>query len=830
MADPYASFASEVPKAAPDPYAAFASPAAPEKPQAKADEPLAKRGILFPVGETQKGEPTLAVPEIIHAPYQAFKTAWEKLSEAPGVPLSDRPEETAKQVAGEGLTAATGALPATSFGVLGRGAPGTVGAVGSVAREALSNEIGSSSGWLASRLRYAGAEPTGAMLEQAARDMAQRPVPQQAPAWLPDRLALATERAGQAAEDLAAHQELGVRPFGPAFQQGPMAATARQITEVPVVGAPLKNALDQSYRGVAEAADTVAGQVGREGTRETVGTGIQRGLQRFGSARLEELEPGIAADAGVMPYGASQRVDLMSAAARQRAADAAAIERQVGQPQARTSRGASVPPAGTRNQTLIERRDIEDLSPAELNSLIRTPADQTSFATRASALYEAADRMIPDLTRVNGSVNPGQLAAANMRQALTSINANIANQISGQAAIGGELAARFLNANSHFSLDQLRAVRTEIGRQIADYNPLQATLSGGQLRQLYGAISTDIEVGLRDLYNRALIASRLPAGDPRRVGADVVERAAGALRTFRTADRYFRQGRERIDRFMGVLNADRPEAAVDRLMAAATQRGSANMRMVRAAFHALRPEERADLTALMLRRMGTPAGSAGGITREVGFSPTSFMTAWNNMAPEARNMLFGGEHARAIDSLYRVSRRLAEVEKLANHSRTASNGLTIMGLVSGAGSIITSLMTGNPLPLATSAGVGSLMMSLSTVLSRPSYVRLAVAYANARARVLSAPFVASGRMGAMMRGNAPGAGELRALSASVREIFAAAAQDPRLLPFARQVASENGIDPSQAKEQQDRQKPLGPQDRKSSQQPTSRPGLTAPPH
>lgn len=710
----------------------FPAIAAPPKDQSKPE-----RGIFVPGGfDPKTGEfSRLVAPEIIHAPYEAFK----RLLASPEALQSQDPQ-VGKDVAGQALTVGAAALPGTAFGKVAR-APANVA---------------------------------------------------------PEAVDMARNRAASAAGDLAATEALGVRPFGPAFQQGPMAATARQILEVPLVGAPIKNALDEAHVGLSQAAERVAADVGRGGTPETVGSAVQRGLERFRTAGVDDLEPGVLQARGVAPYAPVQRPDIMSAGQAERQAQAQtmmqvpALRGPAVGPTAYTSRGVPVPPAQTLNQTYLARRTAADLSDQELSTLIRTPAHETSFGARAEALYEAADRMIPDLARSNGSMNPGRLPAANMRQTLSAINSSIANQISGQRAIGGDLAARFLNRQSHFSLDELRAVRTEIGRQIADYNPMQATLSGGQLRQLYGAISRDMEVGLRDLYNRSVIASRLPAGNPARVSREVVERAAGALRTFRTADRYYRMGSMNMDRFMGVVGAASPEQATTKVLAAATQRGGANMGLLRSAYAGLRPEERADLSALLIRKLGTPQPSSGGIVREVGFSPSSFTTGWNAMTPEARRLMFGGPHAQAIENLMRAARRLAEVEKLANHSRSASNGLTVMGIVGGGGSVLTSFATGNVLPILTGVGGAGLMTSLSVVMSRPSYARLAVAYANARSRVVSAPFNAAGRASSA----APSRSDRMALASSVRALIAAAANDNRLLPLARQVASENGIDPA----------------------------------
>jgi hypothetical protein len=75
--------------------------------------------------------------------------------------------------------------------------------------------------------------------------------------WLAGRAAgpapLAVQRAREAVEDAGAHARLGVRPFGPAFSSGPMASTARQLAETPLIGAPVRNALEESISNTAAA-------------------------------------------------------------------------------------------------------------------------------------------------------------------------------------------------------------------------------------------------------------------------------------------------------------------------------------------------------------------------------------------------------------------------------------------------------------------------------------------------------------------------------------------------------------------------------------------------
>jgi hypothetical protein len=97
------------------------------------------------------------------------------------------------------------------------------------------------------------------------------------------------QRAQEVEQDAAAFDRLGVRPFGPAFSSGPMAATAKQVTEVPVLGAPTRNALEESLTGARDAARDVASRYGGSTTAREAGQVAQEGIERFKDARPADV-------------------------------------------------------------------------------------------------------------------------------------------------------------------------------------------------------------------------------------------------------------------------------------------------------------------------------------------------------------------------------------------------------------------------------------------------------------------------------------------------------------------------------------------------------------
>lgn len=539
---------------------------------------------------------------------------------------------------------------------------------------------------------------------------------------------MARQRYTEAVADAAAHDNLDIRPFGPSFNQGPVASIGKQLTETPIVGGPLRNNLDETMQDAASAAGRIAQQISPTATAESAGSAVQRGLARMATAGMEDLEPAALQRLNVPTVAAVPRAQVMSAGAAQAAQQAAPIRQQIGANTAQTTRGATVPAARPLSQTLTTRTTPEMLDDAQLARVIRAPAHETSFATRQEALYERAWRMLPARMRSNGTANPNVVAAVNTRQTMGQIDASIANQIGGQTTIGGALAERFRNAQTaNFPLGDLRAIRTEVGRQLRGQGamPTENTLNRTQLRQLYGALSRDIETGIETIANRAAIQAGR-TGNQQDVA--MARQAAGALHAMRTADRYTRQGMERIDRFMQVMDAQSPEAAARRIVQASLDGTKGNIRMARAAANALRPEERSDMGSLIIQEMGRPVASARGIVAEVGWSPQSFVTRWVQMSPEARGLWFTAEHGRAIDDLFRVAHRIANVDALANTSRSGTTAMNMGGALAGIGS----LARGD---IATPLAIGASSVAASVLMSRPAYTRWMTQYMLLRANV-----------------------------------------------------------------------------------------------
>lgn len=535
-----------------------------------------------------------------------------------------------------------------------------------------------------------------------------------------------TNRYREALRDLDAFAETGVRPSLPVVSEAPLSSVAMQLSETPFVGGPMRNALAQSVNQTRDAAERIAGNLTNLRTIPEAGTRVQQSLDRFRTARINELTPDVLQNMGIVPSQQTRRAEQMSGGALNSIAEANRLRQQananVGPQNIRGNFRAPPPvPPGPQPPpvppVVNTRRTAADMSVGELTTIARAPARQTSFAARQEALYELADRNVPVLMRSNNSRNPNLFSPTNMRETVAGILRHEASaSISGGVAEGGrfgDLVRRVSNQNSNMTLESLRAARTEIGRALSNFGTYDARLDRTQLKQLYGSISQDIENAYRTIAARAWQRTRSNGLD--RVDETVARAADQALYQFQRANRYTRVGMERMDRFMTVLDAKTPEQAAVRLRQAALSKGRGNIELLRTARAALRDEEWNDFAGVMLNEIGHPVASAVGRAREAGFSVRTAATNYQNMTPEARQILWG--NSREVDSFFRVVGRLAEIEATVNSSRTATNLINVSGTLAA----LTAGVTGNTLT-ALSVGLGA--FGLSYILSRPSLVRL----------------------------------------------------------------------------------------------------------
>jgi hypothetical protein len=524
---------------------------------------------------------------------------------------------------------------------------------------------------------------------------------------------MAAERAAEMGQDAQAFRDLGVRPFGPAFSQGPVASVAKQLSETPIIGAPVRNALEESIVDTRNVLQGIAERYGTSATADEAGRVAQAGLERYKDARPTE----------------------------------------------------------------IVERAATGYTPEQISEIIATPARETSLKTKQAALYERAWNYIPEPMR-QGRAVAGQPRVVgdmpNARAVLEEIQARNARMLVGGAeganagraapiASGGMLGGMvdaIMNPRWRASLQTMRDIRSDFRRLASGMADTEKnTLRLSDVERVQSAVTRDM-IGLLE-RNQAAYAA---AGDAR-----TARDMGRAITSFRRADQFTRLSMERMETIEKLFNANNATELYRNIANSALGGTKGDVNKLRVLNRTLQRPEMDEIAAYTLRQMGQPVPSARGIVQEAGFSPSSFMTRLNAMEPEARNLIFGHGHTEALNNLGRVVNRIANVEALANTSRSGTNALNLGAMLTGGGMLATGAWQ-------QALGVAATGLAASVLFSRPAYVRWATGYANMRARALQVP-----------------SQNRAALTAHVAKLAEMAKHDPALLPVYRAIASENGV-------------------------------------
>ena len=200
--------------------------------------------------------------------------------------------------------------------------------------------------------------------------------------------------------------------------------------------------------------------------------------------------------------------------------------------------------------------------------------------------------------------------------------------------------------NGQLSYQTVKRLRTEIGNKLAD--PLLIDdVSRAEIKALYAAISDDLT-------------------------AAASAKGQGAAAAMAEANTFAREGYGTLENvFANIIKKGvKPEQVFDIAMRGSNKGGTT----LAALKKELTGEEWGVLSSTVLRRMGLTPASAQGATGEI-FSPNTFLTNWNKLAPEAKAQLFDSSRhkdlAQSLDRIARITESMKNTGKLANSSNTA---------------------------------------------------------------------------------------------------------------------------------------------------------------
>lgn len=196
--------------------------------------------------------------------------------------------------------------------------------------------------------------------------------------------------------------------------------------------------------------------------------------------------------------------------------------------------------------------------------------------------------------------------------------------------------------------EAVKKTRTMVGRELADNTPF-SDVPRSKWDPLYGALS-------QDMGNAAFGAGQ------------------EATNAFNRATNYTRAGMDRLDRVAPFANAVAPEQAYTALVNASKE----NVSTLQAVKKTLPQDARGSIAGTVIERLGK---ATNGVQNESGtvWSPDTFLTNWNKMAPGARDQLFSGfpnaPQVRAnVEAVAKAASMMRDNSKIwSNPSGTGAN-------------------------------------------------------------------------------------------------------------------------------------------------------------
>jgi len=214
--------------------------------------------------------------------------------------------------------------------------------------------------------------------------------------------------------------------------------------------------------------------------------------------------------------------------------------------------------------------------------------------------------------------------------------------------------------------DALRSMRTAVGKEL-DRPDISGLTQTPALARLYDALRKDV------------VAAADQSGDI-------------ASRAIRLHDRYVRFNREvNLPALQRIVDQDLDVAAANMALSG-TKDGIGRLQLLRRNF---KPDEWDTVSASVWQQLGNAkAGVKEGAemgTSSYQFSPTTFLTNWNNLSDSAKTILFSGDRYRniipAMNDMVKVATGARETGKMVNTSNTAGAQMVTSALLGGGGMV-----------------------------------------------------------------------------------------------------------------------------------------------
>jgi hypothetical protein len=247
------------------------------------------------------------------------------------------------------------------------------------------------------------------------------------------------------------------------------------------------------------------------------------------------------------------------------------------------------------------------------------------FNAKASDLFGAVDEHMPPDSQVavsNTLATLDKIAKPNPLAPQTTaalINPKVAGIRQAMLSDLGE-------GGSTLPYSSLADLRSRVGSMLTG-SEITTDIPRAQVKQLYGALSSDMQQAAAD------------AGPQ-------------AVQAFNRAQNYYRAGMQRMDTLANVLDRNGGPEQVFNGALSGTKDGATTLRAV---MQSLAPEQQQVVASTVFKRMGQATAGNQNAAGDV-FSPTTFLTNYNRMSPEAKSALFD-----RIPGLQESAENLADV-------------------------------------------------------------------------------------------------------------------------------------------------------------------------
>lgn len=238
--------------------------------------------------------------------------------------------------------------------------------------------------------------------------------------------------------------------------------------------------------------------------------------------------------------------------------------------------------------------------------------------------------------------------------------------------------------------EAIKKLRTLVGDEISNHS-LASDVPRSKWKALYAALSDDLDGAAKT------------TGNP------------DAVKAMNRANQFSRAGYARIgDVLDKVARQDIPEKVFKSAVNPADMQAGATK--IQGIMKSLTDGERDVVKSAFIRRMGLASAGQQGAEGDT-FSSQTFLTNWNKMSPQAKDVMFSskdGNLRKSLDQIAKTADRIKEGSKVFSNPSGTAPALANLGLITAAGSAAASGNLTTAAGLIGSAGVANLSARLMT--------------------------------------------------------------------------------------------------------------------